>query len=337
MTDHAPLNVAVIGLGVGEQHAHAFDAHPNCRVAYLYDTDTARADALSARIPDSRVASDFNAILADGGIDIVSIATFDHQHADAVCAAFDAGKHVFVEKPLCRTEDELERVRQAWGSASHRHLRSNLVLRKAEMYRWLVDAVENGDLGTLYAIDGDYLYGRLEKITEGWRKDVPDYSVMEGGGVHMIDIMLQLAAEMPTQVTTIGNQICTADTDFRYDDFMTATYRFPSGLIGRINANFGCVHRHHHVLRVFGTKATFIYDDLGPRLHKSRDEAATAEPLSLAPLPVGKGVLVPDFVDGILRDVDPAPAAHREFDLIQVAAATDASHATNTTKEIAHP
>lgn len=337
MDNPKTLNVAVIGLGVGEQHALAFDAHPNCRVTSLYDIDTEHAEAVAQQLQQSRTASSFDAVLSDDSIDVISIATYDHQHAESVCAAFDAGKHVFVEKPLCRTLDELERVKQTWRSAPGKHLRSNLVLREAEMYRWLVDAVGRGDFGTVYAIDGDYLYGRLEKITDGWRKDVPHYSVMEGGGVHMIDLMLTIAGENPKEVTTIGNGICTQNTDFKYDDFMTATYRFPSGLIGRINANFGCVHRHHHVLRVFGTNATFIYDDMGPRLHTTRDEAATAEPLSLKPVPDSKGVLVPGFVEDILHGIDPTASAEREFNLIRVAAATDASHADNVSREIKTP
>ena len=43
--------------------------------------------------------------------------------------------------------------------------------------------------------------------------------------------------------------------------------RFPSGVIGGMTANFACVHRHQHVIRVFGTAATVISDDRGVRMH----------------------------------------------------------------------
>src|SRR6185503_7475057 len=102
---------------------------------------------------------------------------------------------------------------------------------------------------------------------------VPDYSVMAGGGVHLVDLMLWLTGQQPTTVSAVGNRIATANSRFAYDDFVTATYAFPSGLVGRITANFGCVHRHQHVVRVFGTKGTFIHDDAGARLHWTRDEA----------------------------------------------------------------
>jgi len=324
------LGVGVIGLGVGEQHALAYADHDACELRWLYDLSTDQADAVKARVGHGDIADSYEAILADDDVDIVSIATFDHLHADAVKAAFIAGKHVFVEKPLCRTMPELQSLSDAWNKASRPHLASNLVLREAPLYAWLRSAIADGTLGDLYAIDGDYLYGRLEKITGGWRGDVPDYSVMEGGGIHLIDLMMELSGQKPDTAATTGNKIATRDTEFRYDDFMATTFTFPSGLIGRITANFGCMHRHHHIVRVFGTKATFIYDDQGPRMMTSRNEDSSAEALDLSPLPAGKGVLIPAFVDDIVAGVDPAPAAEKEFNLIAVTAAADKAMASET-------
>lgn len=328
------LGVAVVGLGVGEQHALAFEADPRTELRWLIDMDESVAKAVQGRIGSGDTATALDTALDDPAVDIVSIATFDHMHADAVVKCLNVGKHVFVEKPLARTAAELDAIIEAWNAAGRPHIVSNLVLRDAELYRWLAYEVQSGNMGRIYAIDGDYLYGRLEKITEGWRKDVPGYSAMEGGGIHLIDLMLMLAGERPTDVNCIGNRIATEGTDFNYDDYMAATYRFPSGMVGRITANFGCVHRHHHVLRVFGTEATFIYDDAGPRLHLTRDEDKKAAPLSHDPMPASKGALIPAFIDDIVSDADPAATAMREFDLIRVIAATDTAHDNNTTLTI---
>ena len=281
----------------------------------------------------TRVA-DWRDLLNDDEVEAVFLAVPPSRHREMTSAFVESGIAVFVEKPLCRTDAEADDIAARWARAGNLHLRSNLVLRGAEVYRWLKDAIAAGDFGDIYAFDGDYLYGRLEKITEGWRKDVPDYSVMEGGGVHIIDLMLWLTGETPTQVTVTGNKIATRDTGFQYDDFMAATYRFSSGAVGRITANFGCVHPHHHVIRLFGTKATFIYDDQGPRLFRNRADGAQAEKLGLAPLPAGKGVLIPDFIKAIRTGEDPAPAAMRELDLIRVIAAADRAHAAGTPQPI---
>jgi len=316
------LGVAVIGLGVGEAHAAAYARLEQCELRWLCDLDAARADAVAERLGAGQPSTDAGASIADPAVDVVSIASYDDAHYGQVMAALGGRKHVFVEKPLCRTEDELRDVVATWHAARC-HLAANLVLRAAPAYCWLKDAVAAGELGEIYAFDGDYLYGRLHKITDGWRADVPEYSVMLGGGVHLIDLMLWVTGQRPASVMGIGNRICSAGTRFRYDDYQAVTFRFPSGLVGRITANFGCAHRHQHVVRVFGTRATFIYDDEGPRLHTSREPAATVRPLDCAALPGTKGDLIAPFVGVIVAGCDPRPRAQHEFDVVRVCAAAD--------------
>lgn len=328
------LGVAVIGLGVGEQHALAFAKDPRCAVRWLIDQDQIKAIDVRSRVGVGEIAISLDAALNDPNVHIISIASFDHMHADQVLACLNSNRHVFVEKPLCRTDSELADIMATWDEADRPHLSSNLVLRDAELYRWLGDEIASGRMGEIYAIDGDYLYGRMYKITEGWRKDVPDYSVIEGGGIHLLDLMLTLTGERPASVMCHGNNIASKNTDFSYNDFMAATYTFPSGVIGRLTANFACMHRHHHVLRVFGTEATFIYDDAGPRIHRTRDEVGVAELLDHDPLAASKGALIPAFIDAIVTKQDSAPAAKREFDLIRALITTDKSHASHSTEKI---
>jgi predicted dehydrogenase len=328
------LGAAVVGLGVGEQHAHAYHALGPCQLRWVYDLEPGKAARLADKLGEGRPARDFEQILRDPEVDIVSIASYDDVHSEQVIAALEAEKHVFVEKPLCRTLAELQAIKQAW--LRHRgkiKLSSNLVLRAAPVYQWLRQKLRAGDFGALYAFDGDYLYGRLEKITEGWRKDVSDYSVMQGG-VHLVDLLLWMTSERPVSVFAAGNRVCTQQTAFRSHDYVAATLRFESGLIGRITANFGCVHRHQHVVRVFGTQATFVYDDAGPRLHLTRDPVATAAPVALPPLPLSKGALIAPFVSAVLTDEDLDAHTQELFDVISICAACDESLRTCAEVEV---
>ena len=265
----------------------------------------------------------------------MSIASFDDAHFAQVVAALNAGKHVFVEKPLCRTVDELSDIRRALKARPDLHLASNLVLRGADLYRWLRTEIASGAFGEIYAFDGDYLYGRLHKITDGWRGDTEDYSVMLGGGIHMIDLLLWLTGQRPDRVQAAGSSLATRGSRFRYDDFTAATLTFPSGLIGRITANFACMHPHQHVVRIFGTRKTFILDDAGPRVLEHRDppergaSITWARQVALAATPADKGVLIPGFVAGIASG---APARNGDLDAtldaIAIAAACDAAAAS---------
>ena len=113
------IGVAVSGLGVGEQHARAFAADERSRVVWLHDLDAERARRLAPAIPGGRVASSFEQVLADPDVHVVSIASFDDAHFGQARDALRAGKHVFVEKPLCPPEGA-RRAKRAWGAASGR-------------------------------------------------------------------------------------------------------------------------------------------------------------------------------------------------------------------------
>lgn len=317
------IGAAVVGLGVGEQHARTYAADPRARLLWVHDLEPSRAARIGGEL-GARVAGRYEEILADPAVQVVSIASFDDAHFLQAREALRAGKHVFVEKPLCMNEAELAELKALWEAKGRRlHIGSNLVLRTAPLYEWLRRSVREGALGALYAFDGDYLYGRLNKITEGWRAGMRAYSVMLGGAIHLVDLLLWITGERPERVVCAGNRISTRGTTFVHDDFRAATLEFPSGLVARVTANFGSVHRHQHVVRVFGTRGTFLYDDAGPRLHTSRDPTERAEPLDLAALPAGKGLLIPGFLDAVSGSADYARETQSFFDSVAVCLAAD--------------
>lgn len=318
------LGVGVAGLGIGEQHVRAYSALFSCEVRSVYDLDASRSERLTAEFPKIKVAKQFQDMVDDPNIDILSIASFDDAHHGQVLAALRGGKHVFVEKPMCRTPGELSEIKSLWLSKEGSlKLHSNLILRTAPLYRWARAQIQGGAWGEIYSFDGDYLYGRIHKITEGWRKDVKEYSVFQGGGIHIADLLLWMTGDRPVSVNASGNRISTRHSDFPYPDFVAASFEFASGVVARITANFGCVHPHHHTLRVFGTKASFFYDDAGARLHHSRDPKESPERILQEPLPAHKGDLIPDFVDAIRKNRDDRALTQSFFDGMSLCFAAD--------------
>lgn len=320
------IGIAVVGMGVGEEHARALMSSKLCDLKWVYDLDSDKARAVAGKVGAGAIAKNFEDILEDPNVTAVVIASYDDAHFRQVMGAFKAGKHVFVEKPLCYTLDELLAVKEAWAKHEGKlKLSSNLVLRAAPLYRWLKEEIEEGVLGEIYAFDGDYLYGRIHKITEGWRGKVEDYSVMLGGGIHLVDLMFWLTDQRPSSVWCAGNAIATKGTSFRYKDYVAAVLHFKSGMIGRITANFGCVHRHQHVIRVFGTKGTFIYDDSGSRWHGSANPDASPRVIDLPALPSSKGDLIEGFLSAIIHDEDLRPHTQNIFDVVSACIACDES------------
>lgn len=294
------LRAAVIGLGVGEQHAAGYDAHPDCRTVALCDLDAGRLAEVGARFPDCATTTDPAAIIDDAGIDVVSICSFDDAHHAQVTAALAAGKHVFVEKPLCVGRGELDTIRDAHVARPDLRLGSNLVLRRSPRFLDLRRRIRAGELGRLYLVEGDYNYGRLEKLTEGWRGRVPDYSVTLGGGVHIVDLLLWLTGERIVEVAAFGTGVATEGTGYAGDDTRVALLRFASGMLGKVAANFACVYPHHHKLAVYGTRGTFENAPDGARLFTSRDPDDAPQRLETDYPGVAKHALIGNFVDAIL-------------------------------------
>lgn len=338
MKNRPKLGVAVVGLGiVGSQLARAFQAHEDCSIRWYYDIDEERSITIRDEIREGQITRDYETILNSHNTQIVVIASYDDAHFDQVNKALQAGKHVFVEKPMCQALNQLKEIketREKYGNRSK--LYSNLVLRAAPLYKWLREQIKSGEFGEIYAIDGDYLYGRLSKIVDGWRGQIETYSAIQGGGIHLIDLMLWLTGDRPIRVFACANQISTKGTGFRHPDFVAVTTMAESGLVGRITANLGCVHRHQHVLRIFGTRATFIYDDTGPRVHFTRDPATVASPVVLAPLPSTKGDLIPDFVSTIINSESREADTQAIFDGISISVAAEKSLRSGNLEEIVY-
>lgn len=97
------LTIGLIGCGGrGIQDASVFQKSPNVQVAYVCDVDDNRrsAAAKSLNVDSDRAVDDLRRVLDDDSVDAVIVATPDHWHSPAAILACDAGKHVYVEKPI---------------------------------------------------------------------------------------------------------------------------------------------------------------------------------------------------------------------------------------------
>jgi predicted dehydrogenase len=315
----------VIGLGVGEAHATALHSHPRCKVEVICDSSPSRLAEVAAEFPSVNVAGDAETVLADPAIDLVVIASYDDCHGAQVMAAIDAGKHVFVEKPLCMSPDETRAIRTALVARPDVRLSSNLILRRSPRFKHVRQMIRDGAFGDLFHVEAAYNYGRLEKLTQGWRGDRPVYSVMLGGGVHMVDLLLWLTEGRVVEVAAFGNRISTRHSKYRFHDLVTAVLRFADGMTATLTANFGCVLPHEHALSVYGTEATFRNDWSGGHLCTTRDPSVAPEPVDLPHPGADKGDLLPAFVDAILDAGEPEIPIDDVFRAVSVCLAVERS------------
>lgn len=311
------LKVGVIGLGIGEEHLKAYSAHPECEVVGISDLSSERLEQIGKQFQSIKLASkDADALLKSKSIDVISIASYDNFHYEQVIKALENGKHVFVEKPICLFEHEARHIRELSTKHPDLKISSNLVLRKSPRLIWLKRAIDQGDLGDLFFLEGDYNFGRLSKITQGWRGKLDFYSPIYGGGVHMIDLLLWFTSDLVEEVYAAGNNIVTKDTPIKFYDMVVSLLKFRGGALAKMAVNFGCVYPHFHKLSVYGTKATFENGLEHGLLFESRDVNTSykSEGMQQNPKPklieephpsLSKGELISAFIDSILKNSKP--------------------------------
>jgi predicted dehydrogenase len=315
------VRAGVIGLGVGEQHAVVYGEHPAVELAALCDQDERRLEEVARAHDGVRATTSADELLDDPEIDIVSIASYDSYHHEQVMRALEHGKHVFVEKPLCQTPEQAREIHAALRARPELVLSSNLLLRASPRFELLKRLIDEGRFGRVYYMEGDYDYGRLWKLTEGWRGDLETYSVTLGGTIHLVDLMLWLTRDRAVTARAVGNRLTTQDTKFRFDDLVVALLELESGAVLKVAANFGCVHPHYHDVKVFGTEATFVNGLESATLWTG--EGPSAETID-APHPgVRKGQLIGSFVDAVTGGAPPLVTADEVFHAMAACFAID--------------
>ena len=330
------LRAAVIGLGVGEQHIAGYESDSRCEVTTLCDFDAPKLAQVASRHPGKNLAHSAEDVLTNPDIDVVSIATYEDMHCEQVVAAVETGKHVFVEKPLCLSFAELERVVRSLRENPKVRLSSNLILRKTPRFIELKRQVEEGYLGDLYYLEGDYDYGRLHKLTDGWRGQLPGYSVVHGGGIHLIDLLCWLHDDVVAEVFAYGNKTFSQGTVFHGNDLVVALLRFKKGLVAKITANFGCVAPHFHRLSVYGSLGTFQQSHSGASYIFSRDPQAPPTILNDDYPGSAKGDMLPSFVRSILDGTTPDVTAQEVIDVMSVSLAVERSLSTGLPERVSY-
>ena len=252
------LRVGVIGLGVGRKHIDAYQAHPSAEVVKISDISNDRLQEVVREYPETEGVSDPNEILDDNRIDVVSIASYDNYHCEQILQGLNNEKNVYVEKPMCLFDHEARSIRTLLSLKPELQLSSNLVLRTCPRFIRLKEAIASGEMGDIYSIQANYLWGRKHKLTDGWRKDMKFYSIIHGAAVHMIDLVVWITDMLPLEVKAYGNQISTRNSGMRYNDYASILLKYETGLIAEVSVHGGCVHPHFHDVRVYGTESTFI-------------------------------------------------------------------------------
>ncbi len=204
------ITLGLIGTGnINGGHREAFLAEKDARIVAVCDPVTDRRRAARERINQAYGNSgcadyrDFRDLLARPDIDAVCIGTPDHWHAVLAIAAMQAGKDVYVEKPLTRTVVEGQRVVEA-AATYGRVLQTGLQRRSMGAYRHACELVRNDRIGRLMHVEVGII-GVNKGVQAG--RSFPTTPVPEGFDY---DLWLGPAAVAPfcPERVARGNEVC---------------------------------------------------------------------------------------------------------------------------------
>jgi len=263
------INIGVVGFrGRGRDHYRTFAKIPNVRVAFLCDIDerlfpgaVAEVEQLGGNRPETY--NDIRKLLERKDLDAISIATPDHWHALMTIWGCQAGKDVYVEKPVCHNMREGRKMVEA-ARKYNRMVQTGLKRRSEARNQSGVSYVRGGSFGPVYRAKAVVYRGRtsvgrvqeasipkgvnwdlylgpapyrafsLNRFHYGWHY-FWDTATTEVGnnGVHAIDVVRWALNKNvhPVKVHCVGGRFVDDNTDQETPNVQNATYEYADGTL----------------------------------------------------------------------------------------------------------
>jgi predicted dehydrogenase len=233
------FGVGIRGAGqVAYQHAEAVEANPRLYLAAVSSRSRDSAEKLARTCaPEAKVYDEYEEMLADPEVDIVSECMPNFLHAPEAVLALEAGKHLILEKPAALSYEELSALRAAArkADAAGLHTVVSFVLRWHPLVANLKKLLAQGAVGDIYYAEADYWHGIKPSFSSyPWiRKKEFAGGAMITGGCHAADIIRYLKGE----IAEVSAYSCGMRDDFDYPTTYVAAVKFRDGTVGKISAS----------------------------------------------------------------------------------------------------
>ena len=241
------LNVGLIGFGYwGPNLARNFHSNPDCALFAIADEDEGQRARAKAAYPDTHVA-DALAVIVDERVDAVAIATPVSSHYGLARAALEAGKHVFLEKPMTTTAAEAQEL-VALARERGRVLMIDHTFLFTGAVQLMKQSIDEGELGRLFYYDS-------ARVNLGiYQRDV---NVVWDLAPHDFSILHFLLPSLPIAVSAHGaDHFGTGLEDMAY-----VTLFYEDNFMAHLHLNWLAPVKLRRIM-VGGDKKMMVWDDL---------------------------------------------------------------------------
>jgi len=328
------IRVGIVGFGsMGSWHAEQVRKQPGFALHSVYDSTPARREA-AKKLGRVNVYGDLKSFLTDGQLDVAVVATPSHAHTGPAIAALDAGKHVIVEKPMCTSAQDAQRMIEA--ARRNRCVLSVFQNRRwDESFRTTHKVVESGRLGSIYDIRCvSWGYTRL-MLTYGVKEFRPQWrsEARYGGGVlfdfgaHSLDQLLVLC---PQKIVDVYGDLRGRRWTEDADDQFLATVRFEDGVVAHIEYSQNAMVDYEATWLINGAKAGYRFAGGLGEIH-TRTKTGEVKVVPVKPLPDAWGEYYKNFRSHL---EDGAPLAVPPSESLRLMKLLDAIRASATSRQV---
>ncbi len=238
-------SVAVIGAGYwGKNLVRNF--HQLGVLKTVCDADTNIRQQLNKDYPDIHVTNKEKEIFEDQTIDAVVIAAPAATHYTLAAAAFNAGKHVFVEKPLSLTYADGSKLVDLARHQGKKLFVGHILNYHAAVVR-MKEMINAGEIGRL-----QYIYSRRLSLGKIRREE----NILWSFAPHDISVILGITGEEPNYIDAVGNNFLHA----RIPDVTMSNLKFPSGIGAHIFVSWLNPFKEQRLV-VIGSQGMMVFDD----------------------------------------------------------------------------
>jgi len=242
-----PVEIGQIGLGAwGKNLLRNFSSLNQCHVRMACDLDDAQCAKASEMFRNIVFTTKYDDILNDDKIEAVVIATPPALHYEMAKRAFEAGKDVFVEKPLVLNLEEGKKLVEL-AEKKDRILMVGHIMEYHPASLFLKDYIKNGILGEIY-----YLYS--SRINLGKVRDIENS--LWSFAPHDISIIMFLLGKYPSRVTAAGSSYLQKNIE----DVCFMTMHFDDKTMAHVHVSWLDPHKERK-LTVVGSKKMVVFDD----------------------------------------------------------------------------
>jgi predicted dehydrogenase len=278
MQNSEPLRVASLGMGWwSDVLADAITRSGRLKIVACHSRSEQKRAAFAAKY-GCRASSSYEAVLADKDVEAIINTTPNGVHLETTRAAADAGKHVFLDKPIANTVSDGRKITEICRKAGV-VLALGYQRRRESQFRWIKCQIDDGVFGKLVNAEANLSRDRLGKIDLGsWRYQAAG---MPGGvmlqiGIHYTDVLEYLLGPVKAVSGQFTRLVLPGDNP----DVASLVLEHENGALSTLNASYASASEYY-LMNIYGKEATSYYDmHNGLRMLKRGEERPVTVPFA---------------------------------------------------------